>query len=206
MRYINKLMPILFLTLWALAMSPVYAAETPLAEVQSTVDQVIEVLRDKQLRGESRRQTLSSLIRARFDFVIMSQRTLGKYWKTATDAEQQRFVDLFSDLLEASYIGRIEAYSDETVSYGEQKIEQDRAEVATLVHSGNTSIPIVYRLVQQRGGWFVYDVIVEEVSLIRNYRSSYGEIVRKDGFSGLFLRMDEKIRDLNKASDQKVAQ
>jgi phospholipid transport system substrate-binding protein len=176
-----------------------YSAVAPKTQIQDTVDRVIDVLRDKQLQGEARRQTLSRLIRARFDFVIMSQRTLGKYWRTASTAEQEKFVQLFSDLLEASYIGRIEAYSDETVNYGEERIEADRAEVATTVNSGNTHIPIVYRMVQQGGEWYVYDVIIEEVSLIRNYRSSYGEIVRKEGFSGLFQRMEEKIKELRQS-------
>ena len=182
-----------------LLISAVSSAVTPKAQVQATVDQVIEVLRDKQLQGEPRRKTLSQLIRARFDFTIMSQRTLGKYWKSATAAEQSRFVELFSELLEASYIGRIEAYSDETVSYGEETLEEDRAEVATMVQSGGTHVPIVYRMVQQGDQWFVYDVVIEEVSLIRNYRSSYGEIVRKEGFAGLFARMQEKISELRQS-------
>lgn len=185
---------------------PAYAAVTPKAQVQATVDQVIDVLRDKQLHGEQRRETLSRLIRARFDFSIMSQRTLGKYWKSATPAEQAHFVTLFSDLLEASYVGRIEAYSDETVSYGEEKIEADRAEVATQVNSGGTHIPIDYRMVQQGDQWFVYDVVIEEVSLIKNYRSSYGEIVRKEGFDGLFVRMEQKISELRQPTGRKAGQ
>ena len=183
-----------------------YAVVSPKAQIQETVDQVIEVLREKQLQGDSRRQMLSRLIRARFNFEIMSQRTLGKYWKTATSAEQERFVELYSDLLEASYIGRIEAYSDETVDYREEKIDEGRAEVATTVNSGNTHIPIVYRLVQQGDGWFVYDVVIEEVSLIRNYRNSYGEIVRKEGYAGLFGRMEEKISELRQSSASATGQ
>lgn len=204
MRSVKNLLIILLVSsLWVL---PAFGAASPKAQVQVTVDQVIEVLRAGQLQGQARREALSKLIRARFDFVIMSQRTLGKYWKTATAAEQQRFVALFSDLLEASYIGRIEAYSDETVSYLEEKIEEDRAEVATLVRSAGTEIPIDYRLVQKSNDWFVYDVVVEEVSLIKNYRSSYGEIVRKEGFAGLFTRMEEKIAELRSTPKVTTAQ
>jgi phospholipid transport system substrate-binding protein len=198
MRYM-KIVIIAFLGLLICGLTA-YSAVAPKTQIQETVDRVIDVLRDKQLQGEARRQTLSRLIRARFDFSIMSQRTLGKYWRTASSAEQEKFVRLFSDLLEASYIGRIEAYSGETVNYGEEKIEGDRAEVATTVNSGNTHIPIVYRMVQRGEEWYVYDVIIEEVSLIRNYRSSYGEIVRKEGFSGLFRRMEEKINELQQSS------
>jgi phospholipid transport system substrate-binding protein len=197
MRYLKTLILVFCaLSIWVL---PAYSATSPKAKIQTTVDQVIKVLHDKQLQGEPLRKTLSQLIRARFDFSIMSQRTLGKYWKSATVDEQERFMTLFSELLEANYIGRIEAYSDETVSYGEEKIEEGRAEVATLVNSGTTHIPIVYHLVKKGDDWFVYDVVVEEVSLIRNYRSTYGEIVRKEGFSGLFSRMEEKIAELKQS-------
>jgi len=190
----------------SLCVFPAYSADSPKTQVKATVDQVIDVLRDKQLQGEPLRQTLSPLIRARFDFTIMSQRTLGKYWRTATEAEQKRFISLFSDLLEASYIGRIEAYSDESVSYGEERIEENRADVATTVHSGKTHIPIDYRLVLQGDDWFVYDVVIEDVSLIRNYRSTYGEIVRKEGFSGLFERMEEKIAELHQSTGETTDQ
>lgn len=179
---------------------PAYSATSPKVEIQTTVNQVLDLLRDHQQQGEPLRKALSALIVERFDFEIMSQRTLGKDWKIATPAEQKRFIALYSELLEANYIGRIEAYSDETVSFGEEKIEGDRAEVATLVKSGNTNIPINYRMVKIGEGWFVYDVVIEEVSLIRNYRSSYGEIVRKEGFAGLFDRMEKKIAELKQST------
>ena len=173
-------------------------ATSPLEQVKATVNQVIEVLRQGELQGEARRKVLSGLIRSRFDFVIMSQRTLGQHWKKATAQEQDEFVRLYSDLLEASYIGRIEAYSDETVDYNSEKIDGDRAVVATVVHSRNTDIPIEYRMVKQGDDWFAYDVVVEDISLIKNYRSSYGEIVRKEGYAGLFERMREKIAELHR--------
>lgn len=172
-------------------------ATSPLEQVRIAVDQVIEVLRQGELQGEARRKVLSKLIRSRFDFYIMSQRTLGQHWKQATAQEQAEFVRLFSDLLEASYIGRIEAYTDETVDYNSEKIDGSRAVVATVVHSSNTDIPIEYRMVKQGNDWFVYDVLVEDISLIKNYRSSYGEIVRKEGYAGLFERMRKKITELH---------
>jgi phospholipid transport system substrate-binding protein len=172
------------------------AVPSPREQVKQTVDQVLEVLRNKAISGQPRRETLSRLIRARFNFTIMSQRTLGKSWKEADAQQQARFITLFSDLLEASYISRIEAYSNETVSYLGERVEGELAEVDTSIHSGNIDIPISYRLVLENGSWFVYDVIIEEVSLIRNYRNSYGEIVRKEGYSGLFARMEEKLREL----------
>ena len=171
-------------------------ATSPLEQVRTVVDQVIEVLRQGELQGEARRKVLSELIRSRFDFYIMSQRTLGQYWKQATAQEQAEFVRLFSDLLEASYTGRIEAYNDETVAYHSEKIDGSRAVVATVVQSNNAEIPIDYRMVKQGNDWFVYDVLVEDISLIKNYRSTYGEIVRKEGYAGLFERMRKKITEL----------
>lgn len=191
----------LFLSGLLLTGSLALAVPSPRGQVQQTVDQVLEVLRNKTLSGAPRREALSKLIRARFDFSAMSQRTLGKYWKEASLKEKERFVELFSDLLEASYIGRIEAYSDEVVVYLSERVEGDLAEVDTSIHSGNIDIPISYRLVLDRGAWYVYDVIIEEVSLIKNYRNSYGEIVRKDGYPGLFARMEEKLRELRAPAD-----
>ena len=182
----------------ALAM-PVTAASSPKEDIRKTVDQVLAVLRDPQIKGTARRDKVSPLIRARFDFTTMSQFTLGKNWRAATPQQQKEFIRLFSDLLEETYIGRVDAYSNETVIYGDEKIEGDRAEVKTHVHSGNVDIPIDYRLVQKGGEWFVYDVLIEEVSLIKNFRSSYGEIIRKEGFAKLLERMAEKIKELRSA-------
>ena len=172
-------------------------ATSPLEQVKLAVDQVIEVLRQDELQGEARRKVLSELLRSRFDFFIMSQRTLGQHWKKATEQEQDEFVRLYSELLEASYIGKIEAYTDETVDFNSEKIDGTRAVVATVVHSHNTDIPIDYSMVKIGDDWFVYDVVVEDISLIKNYRSSYGEIVRKEGYAGLFERMRKKIAELH---------
>jgi len=178
----------------------VSAASTPKEDIRTTVDQVLTVLRDPQIKGEVRRQKISPLVRARFDFTIMSQYTLGKNWRSATPQEQHEFIRLFSDLLEETYIGRVDAYSNETVIYGDEKIDGERAEVKTHVHSGNVDIPIDYRLTRKDGEWFVYDVLIEDVSLVKNYRSSYGEIIRKEGFAKLLERMAEKIKELRSSA------
>jgi phospholipid transport system substrate-binding protein len=198
----NLLLILLMLSLWEF---PAYGA-APMAQVQITVDQVLEVLRSGQLQGPQRRETLSHLIRARFDFVIMSQRTLGKNWKSATAAEQNRFVSLFSDLLESSYIGRIEAYNDQSVRYLAEQVDGGRAEVTTEIYGSGPDIPISYRLVLKGDNWFIYDVVVEEISLINNYRSTYGELIRKEGFDGLFGRMEKKIVELKTSPEGATGQ
>jgi phospholipid transport system substrate-binding protein len=171
-------------------------AAEPLAQVRSTVDEVLTLLRNKSLPHEERRQQLTAVIRPAFDFEVMSQWVLGANWRKASLAERQRFIDLFTDLLEATYIGKIEAYTDERVEFTGQKLEGERAEVETLVKTASADIPIRYKLFRKGDRWLVYDVVIEEVSLVRNYRSTYGEIVRKEGFPGLFARMEEKIREL----------
>lgn len=201
----RRLTRILFplMVLWAVGPGLAQSEVTsPTEQVRETVEQVLDVLRHSDLRDEELRETLSRLVRARFEFSIMSQRTLGKYWKEASVAEQRRFVALFSNLLEASYIGRVQAYSDEQVLFAGERLVGDRAEVSTRVRNSSGEIPIDYRLVLIDGQWLVYDVIVEDVSLILNYRSSYAEIVRNEGFAGLFERMEEKIRGLRGGNGQ----
>jgi phospholipid transport system substrate-binding protein len=167
--------------LLCLAPVPAFSADAgPMAQIEQTVDQVIDTLKDDAIKGEQQRQRLTELIKARFDFQAMSQWVLGPYWKKADAGERETFIELFSELLEASYLGRIESYTDEEVRFV----------------SDSADIPISYKLVDRQGQWLVYDVIVEKVSLVRNYRGTYTEIARKEGMDSLFEQMRNKISDL----------
>lgn len=182
-----------------LCLAPVPALSVdagPMAQIEQTVEQVIDTLKDDAIRGEQQRQRLTELIKARFDFQAMSQWVLGPYWKKADSGERETFMELFSELLEASYLGRIESYTDEEVRFVSEKINGPRAEVETLIVTRSADIPISYKLVDRQGEWLVYDVIVEKVSLVRNYRGTYTEIARKEGMDGLFEQMRSKIEDL----------
>jgi len=167
-------------------------------DVQATVDDVLAVLRDKAAPLDQRRAKIRNLVRGRFDFELMAKSTLGRQWKNASKQEQETFIELYSRLLEATYVGRIEAYTDEKVTYGTEKTKGDKALVETHIVTASTDIPIDYKLVQNSTEWKVYDVVIEGVSLIRNFRSSYGSIVEKEGFSGLFARMESKVQELEK--------
>ncbi|NIO17241.1 MAG: ABC transporter substrate-binding protein [Deltaproteobacteria bacterium] len=191
------LIPIIFLLLTPAA-AP--GSRGPTDQVRETVDRVIELLKDKEMDSGKRRQMLSSLIRKRFEFRIMSQQVLATNWKKANPDERDRFVTLFSDLLENTYMERIEAYTDEKVEYVNEKVRDDRAIVETIIVTKTADIPIRYKLVMKGDEWLVYDVVIEEVSLIRNYRSSYREIVMKDGIEGLLARMEEKVKEMNETS------
>jgi phospholipid transport system substrate-binding protein len=181
-------------------------APTPTELVQETVDAVIALLKEKSLDPDIRRDKIRALIDDSFDFRLMSQRALSANWKQATPDQQERFVDLFSQLLEWAYIGRIEAYTDEKVRYVDEKHKKGRAQVDTLILSGSTEIPVNYRLHKMGGRWRVYDVVIEQVSLIRNYRSSYREIVKQQGIDGLLAQMDNKLKELKAKADAAAVQ
>ncbi len=181
-------------------------ASTPTEQVKETVDAVIALLKERSLDRETRRSRIRALIDDSFDFRLMSRRALSTNWKKATADQRQRFVDLFSRLLEWTYIGRIEAYTDEKVRYVGEKHKKDRAQVDTLILSASTEIPVSYRVYRAGDRWRVYDVVIEEVSLIRNYRSSYREIVKHQGIDGLLARMEDKLKELKAKADAGIAQ
>jgi phospholipid transport system substrate-binding protein len=140
---------------------------------------------------------MRKVINGRFDFRAMSQRTLATNWKKASKEQQQEFVQLFAQLIENTYIGRVEAYTDEKVDFPGEKVKGKKAVVETLILTATADIPINYKVYQKKNGeWWVYDVIIEGISLISNYRSSYQEIVKKEGFDGLIAKMKNKIEEL----------
>jgi phospholipid transport system substrate-binding protein len=186
-----------FLILVAMLFAGTAIAEPPPTdEVRSSVEAVIALLKDDQLDREARRDRMREVIDRRFDFRAMSQRTLATNWKKASDTEKQKFTELFAELIQNSYVSKIESYTNETVEYPKEKKKGRKAVVDTLIITSSAEIPVNYKVYLKDGSWLVYDVIIEGVSLISNYRSSYQEIVKKDGFDGLLAKMEEKIREL----------
>ena len=186
----------LFLIATILGAAAVQAETTPTEDVRTSVEAVIALLKDDQLDRDIRREKMREVIDKRFDFRAMSQRTLATNWKKASDSEKQKFTELFAELIQNSYVSKIESYTNETVEYPAEKKKGRKAVVNTLIITSSAEIPVNYSVYQKDGSWLVYDVIIEGVSLISNYRSSYQEIVKKDGFDGLLARMEEKIREL----------
>jgi len=175
------------------------AATSPTAAMRATVDQVIATLKAPALDHAVRRQRVVAAVRDRFDFRTMAQRTLATNWRKASPAQRDAFVDRFTKLLEETYLARIDTYHNETVLYDAEKIQRDRALVKTHIHTTSVDIPIDYRLHQVDGEWQVYDVVIEAVSLVRNYRTTFREIAHKRGIDGLLKEMDAKIRELREA-------
>ena len=186
----------LFLIATILGAAAVQAETTPTEDVRTSVEAVIALLKDDQLDRDIRRDKMREVIDKRFDFRAMSQRTLATNWKKASDSEKQKFTELFAELIQNSYVSKIESYTNEPREYPAEKKKGRKAVVTTLIITSSAEIPVNYSVYQKDGSWLVYDVIIEGVSLISNYRSSYQEIVKKDGFDGLLARMDEKIREL----------
>ena len=182
----------------ALAAANIAAADaSPTDAVRGSVNSILTLLQDKGLDPATRREEMRKVISARFDFRAMSQRTLATNWKKASKEQQQEFVQLFAQLIENTYIGRVEAYTDEKVDFPGEKVKGKKAVVETLILTATADIPINYKVYQKKNGeWWVYDVIIEGISLISNYRSSYQEIVKKEGIDGLIAKMKSKIKEL----------
>ena len=188
---------LILVTSITLAAATITSADTsPTDAIRTSVEGILTLLRDKDLDQATRRGKIREIINARFDFRAMSQRTLATNWKKASNEQKQEFVQLFSKLIENTYIGRVESYTDEKVDFPGEKVKGKKAVVETLILTANADIPVNYKVYQKSGEWRVYDVIIEGISLISNYRSSYQEIVKKDGFDGLIMKMKAKVKEL----------
>lgn len=168
----------------------------PKYEIKQTVDKIIAQLRNIDSIPQWR-DNVSSLVHAKFNFEVMSQGVLGPNWHQASAQERECFIKLFARLLEETYIGRVREYTDQEIRFGNEQIRQNRAMVDTYVamDSGD-EIPISYKMLQHNGEWQVYDVVIENVSLVRNYRSSYSSVLRKKDMGGLLEEMQTKIEEL----------
>jgi len=185
-----------FMTL-ALA-SPAYSlAGAPTDTVKSAVDKVITVLKDPSLKGPAREKDRRAKIRAAvfevFDFEEMAKRSLAQNWRDRTPQQKKEFVDLFRDLLERSYINRIENYSDEKIIYDSEKSESDTAVVKShFLTKRREEIPVEYRLLSENGKWMVYDLVIENVSLVNNYRVQFRKVISSSSYDDLVKKMKNK--------------
>ncbi len=179
-------------------------ASDPMTQMKSTVDEIMAILNDEKLKEPKAWAEKKTLIRAvvdyRFDFEEMSKRSLAKNWKKRTDEEKEYFVSLFSKLLQNTYINRVESYSDEVVIFQKQAIKGKKAVVYTKISATSMEIPVIYKLLRQGDDWFVYDVIIEGVSLVRNYRSQFSKIVTREKYAGLLKRVEEKVNKIDESS------
>lgn len=197
---LNRLLKLLMMAVALSFTPPALAASSPTEDVRSSVDAILVILQNGELDVQQKRADISKIINKRFDFRAMSQRTLATNWKKTSDEEKKQFTALFSQLIESSYVGKIEAYTNEKVEYPGEKVKGKKALVETLILTSSADIPVNYKLYQKGDQWLVYDVIIEGVSLISNYRSSYQEIMKDEGFDGLLNKMQAKIDELSSAA------
>ncbi len=166
--------------------------------IKTTIDQVIEVLKTEQFKTDidAKKAELRKIINPRFSYKQMSMRSLAKHWNKKSDAEKKEFVDLFSKLLENSYATKLESYSNEKIKYGEEIIKGKYAMVKTEIVRSDGVINVDYKMIQEQGNWKVYDFVIEGVSMIKNYRSQFNRIIKKDSYEGLKSKLRDKIKGL----------
>src|SRR5512143_3670746 len=175
------------------------AVPGPTAQIRGTIDRVVGILKRPELRSaaraEERRELLRREIKPVFDFEEMSKRSLGPNWRERTPQEREAFVGLFTELLENAYLGKIESYRGETINYVRETIDPPYAVAATvIVTSRGQEIPVDYRMLRNGDRWRIYDVVIEGVSLVNNYRSQFNSILRKSSFREMMDRLRDTIR------------
>ena len=187
----------------SLAMGSVsFAGSEITGKLKSTIDKVIAIVKDENLRNDKqgRRAALRKTIDERFDYRQMVMRSLAKNWDLRSDQERQEFIELFKSLLENSYANKLEAYSDEKINYTNEMIKGKYALVKTEVVRPSSTIAVDYKLIQENGDWRVYDFVIEGVSMIRNYRSQFTKIIRKDSYEILVQKLTDKINEIEQRS------
>jgi phospholipid transport system substrate-binding protein len=196
----RKSLAVWILSLVVLILWPVSVfAATPLETIQTQVNQALEVLRDPALKAESARASkekkIWSFLDGVFDYTELSKRTLGRHWRQFAPDQQEEFTRLFGKLLGSVYMDRIIAYKDEKVVFGKvTNLSDKNADVQSEVLRPSKSIPIHYRMILKNGEWKVYDVVIEGVSLVQNYRTQFREILTNKSPEDLLKMLRRKTR------------
>ena len=162
----------------------VFAGTEITSELKKTIDKVIEIVSDPEMKKKPflRREKLRETIGVRFNYKQMVMRSLAKNYKDRSDKEREEFTSLFKKLLENSYASKIENYQDETIKYVQEQVKGKYALVRTQIVRKNGTINVDYKLINEDGKWTVYDFVIEEVSLIRNYRSQFSKIIKTESY------------------------
>jgi len=190
----------LSILMFFLAALPLYVhAGAPLDTVQANVNKVLDVLRDPKLKGDSakgiKKEKLEVIYEQMFDGVELSMRTMGVNWKKLNSAQQKEFTQLYRQILEKAYIDKILSYTNEKIVFPkESMLSNNQAEVQTKVITSSKEIPISYNVILKGGTWKVYDVVIENVSLVRNYRSQFNSILAKNTPDQLLEILRKKVK------------
>ena len=175
-------------------------AGPPTEIARQVIEKALEALKDPASKGEARRQKVKRIVDPYFDYQEMAKRSLGPTWGKLSAGQRQEFVQLFAQLLEASYSDKIEKYAQRVkIDYTGEILDGEYAEVRTVVVRANDRIPLNYRLLQEGGTWKVYDVVIEGVSLVSNYRSQFSRIIHESSYAELVKRLKTKVSELTRA-------
>lgn len=192
-KWFNGLMLLLMLML------PLHAlADAPLDTVKTNVNGVLDVLRDPKLKGKTgikvKQQRIEAAAEKLFDYVELSKRTLGLNWNKFPTEQRKEFVRLFKTILKDAYVDKITAYTNERVSFiKEIPLSKTTVEVQSIVVSEGGETPIYYRVIKRGNSWKVYDVVIEGVSLVSNYRTQFREILANDPPDTLLETLKKKV-------------
>jgi phospholipid transport system substrate-binding protein len=189
--------PILLAALLTVLTTVPVSAGPPTDQVRGSIDRVLTILTDPELRKEAksaeRRAAIRTVAGEIFDFSEISQRSLARHWAARTPAERDEFIQLFGNLLEHSYISKIEMYSGEKIVYAGEAADADQAVVKTrIVTKHGTEIPVDYRMFLKGGRWRAYDVTIEGVSLVANYRNQFNTVIQRTGYADLVTKLRAK--------------
>ena len=172
----------------------------PTVVVKETIDEVMRLVTDEELKKPDqvshRRILLEEAIGQHFSFSELAKRSLAAHWKSRSEEEQKEFVRLFQALLSKTYAGNIENYSEEEVLYLKERRKNSYAEVQTKIISPKTEASLDYRLLLKDGRWWVYDVVVNGVSLVKNYRSQFARIIHRSSYEDLVTTLREKSGEI----------
>jgi phospholipid transport system substrate-binding protein len=172
--------------------------------LKSAIDKTIEIVVDPKYQKDktSRRAAMRKIIDGKFNYTEMSRRSLAKNWNGLSVNQRQEFVALFSKLLENSYASKIESYRDEQIIYRDEVVKGDYAMVKTRIKRADDKIDVDYKLKKSEGQWQIYDFVIEKVSMIRNYRSQFSKIIKRDSYEALVAKLTKKTKDLEGDSDK----
>jgi phospholipid transport system substrate-binding protein len=172
-------------------------AGEPLEVVRTAVDKAVQILKDPKLQSQDKKreriERLREALKPIFDYEEMAKRALGTHWRRRTPAEQEEFVKVFRDFLERIYSDKVDLYGGEKVRFGREVIDKDFAQVeSTIIKPKGEELAVIYKLRQLNGQWKVYDAVVENISIVNNYRSQFDRIISGSSYEELVKRLQEK--------------
>ena len=177
-------------------------AASPTEDFKPYLEGIVDVITNPEYAGDDkkdlRREKVMEVAKQAFDFTTMSKLVLGKTYRTLTAEQRAYFEELFTKLLENAYVGKLEGYTEQVTKYEGERVKGEKAEVITLVENKGVVIPVSYIMLTTDTGWKVYDIKIEGVRLLRNYKAQFKSILRKENFEGLVRTLEEKNASFGK--------